>query len=292
MTSAGYAAPQSLSDAVALLGANPSARLLAGGTGLLVAPSRAQLTSSMLVDLRKVPGLSSIESGAQGLKIGAMTTLRTLAASDAARSAHPALAAAVLLTSDSQTRSRATVGGSIGGRTSGDTDIAALLIALGASVEITGPGGSRTMPVEDVMASPLGREDIITSVTVPPSSARTATAYETQRHPATLTPLVGVAASVTLGDKGAIVAARVGLVGATDNAVRLLKVEQVLQGLSKSVLTGGQAATDGAIRSAASVAGQGLTVRGDLFGSAAYRAHLVAVLTVRAVSRAARTAAG
>ena len=108
MTSAGYAAPQTLSDAVALLGANASARLLAGGTGLLVGPSRAKLASSMLVDLRKVPGLSSIEAGAQGLKIGAMTTLRALAASDAVRASHAALAEAVLLTGDAQTRARAT----------------------------------------------------------------------------------------------------------------------------------------------------------------------------------------
>ena len=177
MTSAGYAAPQTLSDAVALLGANASARLLAGGTGLLVGPSRAKLASSMLVDLRKVPGLSSIEAGGQGLKIGAMTTLRALAASDAVRGSHPALAEAVLLTGDAQARARATVGGSLGGSTSGDTDLAALLIALGASVEITGSGGSRTVAVEDLLASSLERGEIITAVTVPQAAAGTATAY-------------------------------------------------------------------------------------------------------------------
>jgi len=111
MTSAGYAAPLSLSDAVALLTANPSARVLAGGSGLLVGPSRAGIASSMLVDLRKVPGLSSIEPAGDGLNIGAMTTLRVLAASDAVRNSYPALAAAVLLSGDAQTRNRATVGG-------------------------------------------------------------------------------------------------------------------------------------------------------------------------------------
>jgi len=291
MTSAGYAAPQTLSDAVALLGANASARLLAGGTGLLVGPSRARLASSMLVDLRKVPGLSSIEAEGQALKIGAMTTLRALAASDAVRGSHPALAEAVLLTGDAQTRARATVGGSLGGSTSGDTDVAALLIALGASVEITGSSGSRTVAVEDLLASSLERGEIITAVTVPQASAGTATAYETQRHPATLTPLVGVAATVTMADKGVIGAARVALTGASARAVRLSSVEQALQGWSKSVLTGGQAATEGAIKAAASAAGQGLTIRGDLFGSTAYRTHLVHVLTARAISRAVKAAA-
>ena len=89
MTSAGYSAPTSLADAVSLLSGNASARVLAGGSSLLVAPSRGQLGSSLLVDLRKVPGLAGIEPAAGGLTIGSMTTLRALAASDAVRTHLP-----------------------------------------------------------------------------------------------------------------------------------------------------------------------------------------------------------
>jgi carbon-monoxide dehydrogenase medium subunit len=283
MTSAGYAAPLSLSEAVALLSANPSARVLAGGSGLLVGPSRAQITSAMLVDLRKIPGLASIESSKGGLKIGAMTTLRTLAANETVRKGFPSLVEAVVLTGDAQTRNRATVGGSLAGSTSGDTDLAALLIALGASVDVTGPAGARSVPVEELVASSRGRDEVITAITIPAMAARSAVAYETQRHPATLTPLVGVAVSVTLGGNGSIGAARIGLVGATAKAVRLSSVEQALAG---------QAPTEAAVKGVAAAAGEGLPVRGDLFGSATYRSHLVRVLTARAVSRAVKAVAG
>jgi carbon-monoxide dehydrogenase medium subunit len=283
MTSAGYTAPTSLSDAVALLSANPSARVIAGGSGLLVGPSRAQAASALLVDLRKIPGLSSIESVGGGLRIGAMTTLRTLTASDLVRRQAPGLAEAVLLTGDAQMRNRATVGGSLAAPTSGDTDLAALLIALGASVEVTGQAGPRTATVEELLAagSPA-RDEVVTSITIPATPKGSGIAYETQRNPASLTPLVGVAACVTLGADGAIDGARIGLVGATATAVRLSGVEQALKG---------QKPTAAAAKAAAAGAGQGLATRGDLFGSAIYRAHLVRVLTARAVLRAAQAIA-
>jgi carbon-monoxide dehydrogenase medium subunit len=283
MTSAGYAAPLSLSDAVALLTANPSARVLAGGSGLLVGPSRAGIASSMLVDLRKVPGLSSIEPAGDGLNIGAMTTLRVLAASDAVRNSYPALAAAVLLSGDAQTRNRATVGGSLAGSTSGDTDLAALLIALGASVEINGAAGARSVAVEDLLAAGLERAEVITAVILPPPVAKSTVVYETQRHPATLSPLVGVAACVSLDPSGSIGAVRIGLVGATGRGVRLASVEQALQGKKPS---------DASVKAAAAGAPEGQTVRSDLFGSTVYRTHLVRVLTARAVLRAVKSIAG
>ncbi len=273
MTSAGYSAPTSLADALALLSANTSARVLAGGSSLLVAPSRGQLGSSLLVDLRQVPGLAGIEPAAGGLKIGAMTTLRALAASDAVRSLYPALASAATLNGDAQSRTRATIGGSIAGA-SGDSDIAAVLIALGATADVAGPSGSRSAAVESLTP---GRDEVITSITVPAPAANSTVVYETQRHPATLTPLVGVAACVSPSGVS------IGLVGATARAVRMAGVEQALKGAP---------VTDASARAAASSADQGLTVRGDLFGTSTYRSHLVRVLTARAVSRAAKAVKG
>ncbi len=269
MTSAGYSAPTSLADAVSLLSANASARVLAGGSSLLVAPSRGQLASSLLVDLRKVPGLAGIEPAAGGLTIGSMTTLRALAASDAVRTQYPVLADAAALTGDAQSRTRATVGGSLAGAT-GDSDIAAVLIALNATAQVTGPSGSRSMPVESLAP---GRDEVITAITVPAPAANSTVVYESQRHPATLTPLVGVAACVSPAGVS------IGLVGAVARAVRLSGVEQALKGA---------AVTDASARTAAGSADQGLTIRGDLFGTSTYRSHLVRVLTARAASRAAK----
>ena len=283
MTSAGYAAPLSLSDAVALLCGEPvrprarrAATACSSGRRGRRSPPRCSWISG------RSPGLSSIEPAGGGLKIGAMTTLRAVAASDAVRRNYPSLARPVL-TGDAQTRNRATVGGSLAGANSGDTDLAAILIALGASLDVTSPAGSRTVAVEDY----LGQRPRVTRSSrrshCRSPAANTAVAYETQRHPATLTPLVGVAACVTRGANGSISAVRIGLVGATVRAARLSNVEQALQG---------QPASDAVVKAAAAAAGQGLTVRGDLFGSAAYRSHLVRVLTARAVAHAAKAIAG
>jgi carbon-monoxide dehydrogenase medium subunit len=280
MRAAGYTAPDSLSDAIAVLAGTPSARVLAGGSALLVGPSRAQAAASLLVDLRKIPGLASVEPSDRGTTIGAMTTLRAMTSNEAVRRQYPALVEAALLTGDAQMRNRATVGGSLAAA-SGDADIAAVLIALGATVEITGSTGKRSVAVEDLLSGSPARDEVLTSVTIPAAGAAASVAYQTQRNPATLTPLVGVAASVTLASNGSIAAVRIGLVGATAKATRLTGVEQALQGQTPSA---------DAVKAAVAAAADGLDVRGDLFGSTRYRTHLVRVLTARAVISAATSA--
>ena len=229
------------------------ARVLAGGHGLLVGPSRAKLAS---VDARRSqegPRPLIDRGGRPGAEDRRDDDAAALAASDAVRGSHPALAEAVLLTGDAQARARATVGGSLGGSTSGDTDLAALLIALGASVEITGSGGSRTVAVEDLLASSLERGEIITAVTVPQAAAGTATAWTTrQRHPATLTPLVGVAATVTTADKGVISAARVGAHRRQRQGSASRLSGAGAPGLVQIGIDRRAAATEGAIKAAAS----------------------------------------
>src|SRR5438874_13758250 len=102
-TSAGYAAPATLDEAVWLLANNPDSRVLAGGHGLLVEPGRSQIAKSLLVDLRKVPGLTGItKDPSGGAKIGAMTTLAAIATDAGLRKAYPVLALVAELTGDPQ----------------------------------------------------------------------------------------------------------------------------------------------------------------------------------------------
>lgn len=284
MTSAGYAAPLSVADAVALLAGNGSARVIAGGSGLLTGASRAQAASALLVDLRKIPGLTAIEPAQGGLRLGAMVTLNTVAFDAAVRRTYPTLASSVVLTGDAQMRNRATIGGSLASPNASDTDLAAVLIALGATATVVGAKGERSVAVDTLLAAPRGREEVITAVTIPAPAARSATAYESQRHPATLTPLCGVAAFVSLAADGTVASSRVALVGASATPVRLTGVEQALQG---------KAPTDAAaVNAAAAAAGQGLSARGDLHASPEYRTHLARVLTARAVRKAVAAIGG
>ena len=282
MTTAGYAAPLTVADAVSLLAANKTARIIAGGSTLLVGASRAAAAGSLLVDLRKVPGLTTIESGADGLVLGAMATLNAIAESDVVRRTSPVLAEAARLTGDAQMRNRATLGGSLASAQSADTDLAAVILALGASVSITGPRGDRTVDIDALLTKPVGRDEVITGVVVPVPAASGGAAYESQRHPATLAALCGVAAAVTLAN-GVVASSRIALIGATTSPIRLRAAEQALAG---------KAPDAAALRAAVSQDLKGATLRADLFGSAEYRAHLASVLTARAVTRAAQAPMG
>lgn len=276
MTSAGYAAPNSVADAVSLLAGNASARVIAGGSGLLVGASRAQATSGLLVDLRKIPNMKAIAAANGGVTIGAMATLNAIASSDAVRRVSPALAAAARLMGDAQMRNRSTLGGCIASGNAGDADLPALLIALGASVSVTGAKGSRTVDADALLSAGVARDEVITAVTIPaPTGA--GVAYESQRHPATLAPLCGVAASVTVAN-GVVTNCRLAVVGVADKPVRLAGTEKALQGAAVNAA---------AIKAAVAADLKGVAVRSDLFGSAAYRSHLASVLAARAVAKAA-----
>jgi len=286
MSQSAYAAPGKLEEIVGLLASNPGSHLLAGGQSLLVEPRRSQLAGSLLVDLRKVAGLSGIQSSAGGgLRIGAMTTLGAIAASDLVRKACPVLADAAALVGDAQVRNRATIGGALGEADPG-SDLAPVLLILGATVDITGPGGSRSVEAAEFFTGPgrtaLKAAEVITGITIPSAPPSTGAAYEKMKDPATLYALCGVAASVTVSAQGMVAQCRVAATGSTEYPVRLQAVEKALTGARPD---------PGALSAAASRAADHGVFRGSFYASSEYRAHLTRVLTERALQRAlARTA--
>ena len=285
MSSFGYAAPQNLDDAVALL-AQPGARALAGGHRLLVEPQRSRLAGSLLVDLRKIPRLSGIELQADGgFEIGAMTTLAAIAGHAGVRESCAALAEAALNTEDAQIRNRATLGGSLA-FADPEAEPAAPVIAWNAQLQIAGPEGSRPLAAEDLITGPfqtaLRPGEVIVAVRMPAAGERSGSAYERFRHPATLRAICGIAVSVTLSAKGAVDACRVAVTGATAQPARLRAMENALAGRQP---------TAEVLSAAAAAAGEGLAFRGDHFASADYRRHLTRVLAGRALKRAVERAA-
>jgi aerobic carbon-monoxide dehydrogenase medium subunit len=277
-SSAGYATPASLDEAVRLLANTADARVLAGGHGLLIEPGRSRYANSLFVDLRKVPGLTGIQRDASGgVKIGAMTTLSAIAADAGLRKAHPALASAADATGDAQLRNRATVGGSLA-NSDPDADFPALALALDATIEIAGSKGARKAKADDFYGgAPLQKGEVITALTLPAPAARTATAYAVSRNPTTLGPICGIVASVTLGGDGAVTASRVAITGAAERPTRLAGAEQAITGKKAGETTAAAAGAAAAAETAA---------RGDLFASAEYRKHLIRVLTERAIKQA------
>jgi aerobic carbon-monoxide dehydrogenase medium subunit len=279
--SSAYATPRTLEEIVGLLASNPGSHLLAGGQSLLVEPRRSQIAGSLLVDLRKVAGLSGIQSSEEGgLRLGAMTTIAAIAASPLIRDACAVLADAADLVGDAQVRNRATIGGALAEADPG-SDLAPVLLVLGAVVDITGPRGSRSVEAAEFFTgagrTALSALEIITGITIPAAAPSTGAAYEKIKDPATLYALCGIAASVTTSTRAVVAQCRVAATGSTVYPMRLPAVERALTGAVPG---------QGALSAAAARAAEHGVFRGTYYASSEYRAHLTQVLTARALKRA------
>jgi aerobic carbon-monoxide dehydrogenase medium subunit len=275
-----YAAPRSLDDAVRLT-RKKGARVLAGGHTLLVEPSRSQIRDALLVDLRLVPNLAGISSADGGLKIGAMTTLSDIIADARVRTSYAVLAEVAEHTGDVQLRNRATLGGNLA-NTDPDNEFPAIAVLLAATIDMVGKK-ARTVEADAFFSGKgaLAAGEIITALNLPARLPRTGVAYLAHRNPATRAPICGVGVGVALDEDGTVTSSRVVLVGAADRPVRLQNVEKQL---SK--------ARAGDVGTAAARAGDGATMRTDLFASADYRKHLTSVLAERALHQALERAGG
>lgn len=272
-----YIAPDSVQAAVEALKTSPEARFAAGSVHLLIDLKMRRVSLSKLVDLRKIPDLYGISADGDGLKIGAMTTLREIMDDNRVVGRYTALAVAAELSGDAQMLNMEAIGGELS-YAAPTSDIAAALLALDASVQATGPNGSRAIPAAlfytGDRTTALAHDEIITAVTLPGSTW--ISAYAHFRHPAHLGAVCGVAAAVSKAADGTVELARIGVTGATDHAFRLTAVEDALQG---------KPLDNAAIAQAVSTTGEARDYLHDLQFSGDYRAHLVTVLAKRALSQ-------
>lgn len=275
-----YHRPGSVDEAVALLIADPDAKILAGGHSLVPAMKLRLASPSALVDLAGVDGLTGIEVNGK-ITVGAMTTYAALRDSSEIASVQPVISATADIVGDPAVQARGTLGGALA-HSDPASDFTAVFLALNGSVEATGPNGSRSIAADDLFVdlftTALEADEIITSVSFPAPKAGSAAAYEKFRHPASGYPVVGVAVSVNAGKDGVVDSARIAVTGATSKATRAAAAEAALTGKKLS---------DEAIAAAAAVAAEGLEVNGDHFASEEYRTHLIGVITERALKKAA-----
>jgi carbon-monoxide dehydrogenase medium subunit len=176
-----YEAPGTLDQAVALLAAEPGdARVLAGGTDLLVQLRTDLIEPALLVDIKRIPELRQVTEEGGGFRIGAAVTGAELKEHPKLKSAWPGVVEAANLIGSTQVQGRATLGGNLCNGSPAADSVPAL-IAAGALAFVAGPNGRRELPVEEVMLGPrrlaLAKGEILTSFLLPAKPARTADAY-------------------------------------------------------------------------------------------------------------------
>src|SRR5919198_1771418 len=212
-----YARPTAVEEAVELLADDPGARALAGGQTLINVMKARIASPEVLVDLNGLEELKAIELGADGtLELGAMVTYSQLISSAEAR-ARPIVGEVAAQIADVQVRNRGTVGGNVCANDP-TNHLPPLLVALGATMTITGRDGERTVPAEEfflgVYMTAAGPGELLTKVTIPPAGGA-GDAFASVAIGRDGTGIVNVAASV---DGGARVA--VGCVAAVPPLVR------------------------------------------------------------------------
>src|SRR5690349_249248 len=142
-----YSVPTTLAEAVALLGQNPDAKILAGGHSLIPLMKFRLAEPALLVDINRIEGLDYIREEDGRLAIGALTRESDLDRSDLIREKYPLLADTVKMIADPLVRNMATVGGNLA-HADPANDHPATMLAYGAQVVATGPNGERVIPIE------------------------------------------------------------------------------------------------------------------------------------------------
>jgi len=272
------AEPTSLGAAVKLLDPDDeTVRPIAGGTALMLMMKAGVFRPQKLISLRKIESkYSGISAGSDGLRIGAMTTLAALERSADVSKHLPVVTRTLLTLSNIRVRNVATVGGALA---HGDPhmDLPPVLMALGATLTVTGPKGERKLAVEDLFAgyyeTTLDKNELIAELHVPSQGAKKAAYMKVTTGSADDWPALGVAVVIE-GDGGAIKSARVVASAATTKATRLKSAEAVLNG--KSV-------NDKLLNDAGEAAAEEAEFIADVRGSVPYKRELMKVYVRRAV---------
>ena len=258
-----YAVADSAAHALALLAEHgEDAKVLAGGHSLLPMMKVRLAQPVMLIDIARVAELSGIQVAGTEVIIGATTRHAEVAGSALLQAEAPLLAHAAAQVGDPQIRHRGTIGGSLA-HADPSADLPMALLALGGSVEITGPSGVRVVSADDFFVGPfesvLRPDELLTAVRVPRGGART-WGYQKFTRRASDWAIVGVAAYD----------GRVALASMGGTPLRAHATEEALQ-------------SGASVEEAAALAADGTSPGQDFHADSDYRAHLARVLTRRAL---------
>ena len=283
MISFEYRTPKNLKEVHATLKEfGEDAKLIAGGTALVIMMRQRLVQPSCLVSLRSVRGLNGVEIKDGGLRIGGLATHREVESSPLVRRRIPLLAETYHHVATVRVRNMATVGGGLA-HADPNMDPPPTLIALGATVKATSANGSRVIPLDgffkDYYETVLNPDEIITEIFVPKLPPNSGAAYlkflpRTAHDYAT----VSAAAVLTLDkNKKTISDVRIALGSVGTTAIRATAAEAVLRG---------QPLKPEAFAEAGEKAKEAVDPVSDFRGSAGYKREMAGVFVRRALEKA------
>jgi carbon-monoxide dehydrogenase medium subunit len=275
-----YHDPETVSDAVALLGSLENAKLLAGGQSLMPMLAMRYVLPDHVIDLNRIESLAFIRAEQGDLRIGGMTRQRDLEFSDVVAAHLPLMREAILQVGHRQTRNRGTIAGSLC-----HLDPAAELVAVASAhdaiVVVAGPGGEREIPFGEFplayMTPAIGPDELVVAVRIPCWPERHGYAFEefARRHGDFA--LASAAALLEADGKGRIARAALTIGGVATCPVRMHEIERALVG---------QVPSEALFREFSENCRR-IEAMADVHAPASYRQQLACVLARRALVRAA-----
>ncbi len=285
-----YKAPATIDEAVTLLAERGSeARVLAGGTDIIVQLREGLRQAGLVVDVKKIPELMSLtwrDDG--GLDIGGAVPCHVLYNDTKVINAYPSITDSAKIIGGWQIQGRASLGGNLCNSSPAADSIPALIVES-ATCRIAGPGGERHVPVQEFCTAPganvLTEGEMLVSLALPPAGESSGSRYMRfiPRNEMDIA-VTGAGAWLRLGDGGETVAeARLALSAVAPTPVVADEAEAWLQG---------KPATEESFAEAGNIARKAATPISDMRGPADYRTHLVGVLVKRSLNGALGRARG
>ena len=274
-----YETPTDIESAVALLTDNDRAKVLAGGTDLLVQLREEMIEPSLIVDIKRIAETRIVKMGADEIRIGAAVTGAELDENDALKAAWPGVVEGVELIGSWQVQGRATIGGNLCNGSPAADGVPAL-IAGAAKIVIVGPNGTREVPAEDFNTGPgqniLAKGEFVVSIVLAVRPPKSSDAYlrfipRTEMDIA----VVGAGVSLTLNEDGTCAAARMSLGAVAPKAVLVESATDILVG---------KKLTDDVLAALAEAASASCDPIDDKRGTIKFRTKVAAVLARRAAT--------
>jgi carbon-monoxide dehydrogenase medium subunit len=273
-----YLAPETLGEALRALAAQADARVLAGGTDLLVQLKNGRRETPLVVDIKRIPELQEIRMEKGGLRLGAAVPCIRVARDEGVKAQFPSLAELAGLIGGTAIQGRASIGGNLC-NAAPSADAVPLLIALSAVARVAGPDGMREIAVEDFCVAPgktvLGPGEFLVDLLLPPPGAGFRAHYLRfiPRNEMDIA-VVGVGVSATVAN-AVVISARVALASVAPTPLFVREAGEALVG---------QEPTAERIARAAEIAAAAARPISDMRAPAEYRRHLCGVLTRRALT--------